>query len=278
MGEKRVACINDISCFGKCSLTVALPIISALGAEAVPLPTGLLSTHTGGFEGYVCYDMTSQMKNIIAHWEALKLRFDGIYTGYFANVQQADIVREFIHSFKDENTQVIIDPVMADNGSMYSGFDERFINTMASLIREADIITPNITEALLLTGQPYSRMQSEKLLLDTEKRLIDMGAKRVVITGVSRCENKIGYRYFDEKESFTCEYDKLPGVFCGCGDVFASTLTAHVMNKESYSTAVKYAAEFAEKCILETAGQGDADKYGLCFEKCIKEGLLIRRR
>ena len=123
-----------MSCFGKCSLTVALPILSSLGVEAVPLPTGILSTHTGGFTGYTRLDMTSEMKKIIAHWRSIGLRFDGIYTGYFANVEQINIAKDFIAEFASKDAKIIVDPVMADNGKMYCGFDERFICAMSSLI------------------------------------------------------------------------------------------------------------------------------------------------
>ncbi len=264
-----------MSCFGKCSLTVALPIISALGTEVVPLPTGILSTHTGGFEGYIRYDMTQQMRDIMAHWDALDIKFDGIYTGYFAGAAQADVAVDFIRRFKEEGTQVIVDPVMADNGRMYSGFDESFISAITKLIDGADIITPNVTEALLLAGLPYVPIQTPELIAEAEKRLKNLGAKRVVITGVSLNKRGIGYHYFDGEDRFVCEYDRLAGIFYGCGDVFASALCAHVMNGAKYGDAVRAAAEFAEACILETEKNGDIKKYGLCFEKCLRDGLLI---
>ncbi len=269
--ERRIACINDMSCFGKCSLTVALPVISALGAEAAVLPTAVLSTHTGGFKGFTKLDMTREVERIIDHWSALDLHFDGIYTGYFSNTAQIELAERFIDRFKGENTAVIVDPVMADNGSFYSGFDESFADAISRLVKRADIITPNVTEAFLLANLPYVRYQDDALLKGIEERLMRLGARRVAITGVQTSPNSIGYRYFDGKDGFDIEYKKLEGVFHGCGDVFASALCGHVLRGTSYAHAVRASADFAEHCIEHTVKNDAVRKYGLCFEECLGE-------
>lgn len=263
-----------MSCFGKCSLTVALPILSSLGVEAVPLPTGILSTHTGGFTGYTRLDMTSEMKKIIAHWRSIGLRFDGIYTGYFANVEQINIAKDFIAEFASKDAKIIVDPVMADNGKMYCGFDERFICAMSSLIDGADIITPNITEAMFLSGVAYEDIQKEDDVKRAAQGLLSIGAKRLAITGISWDNATIGYRYVEQGHMCDIKYEKLNGLFHGCGDVFASTLAGLLMNLESYEEAVALSARFAERCILKTAEDKATKKYGLCFEECLKEGIM----
>lgn len=272
---KRVVAINDMSCFGKCSLTVALPVISSFGVEAVPLPTAVLSTHTGGFSGFTCLDMTEEMKKIIEHWKTFSLRCDGIYTGYFTCKEQIDIVLRFIDDFASDETVVLIDPVMGDNGSLYTGFDEAFALDMARLCGRADVITPNITEALLLAGLEYSQVQSETLIEECVQKLGKTGAKRCVITGVRADEKNIGY--------VCCEYDtgKRFSVFYpfekmrlhGCGDVFASVLCGGMVKGGDFENAVRKAADFTERCIHSTEVDIKNHWYGLKFEKNLLEGI-----
>ena len=272
---KRVVAINDMSCFGKCSLTVALPVISAFGVEAVPLPTAILSTHTGGFTGFTCLDMTDEMKKIIAHWKTVAFRCDGICTGYFLNPEQVDITYDFIENFKSGNTVVLVDPVMGDNGSLYTGFASDFPQKMRSLCACADVITPNLTEAFLLTGLEYSELQTEDALNECMKRLSETGTKKAVITGVRKDADTIGYLCEDfvtgEKFEFSHKYE--PIHLHGCGDVFSSVLCGGLVKGQSFYDSVKRAADFTERCILTTEADIENHWYGLKFEKELLAGI-----
>ena len=264
-----------MSCFGKCSLTVALPVISSFGVEAVPLPTAVLSTHTGGFSGFTCLDMTEEMKKIISHWKTFSLKCDGIYTGYFTNTKQIDITLDFIDDFASGDTLVLVDPVMGDNGCLYTGFDEAFALDMARLCGKADVITPNITEALLLAGLEYTPVQSETLIARCLDRLKNTGAKRCVITGVRTDEHSIGYVCCDYAADyrFSVFYPFEKMRLHGCGDVFASVLCGGMVKGESFENAVRKAAEFTERCIHSTEADLDNHWYGLKFEKNLREGI-----
>ena len=272
---KRVVAVNDMSCFGKCSLTVALPVISAFGVEAVPLPTAVLSTHTGGFSGFTCLDMTDEMVKIIAHWKTVGFKCDGIYTGYFTCARQIDITMNLIEDFAGENTLVLVDPVMGDNGYLYTGFDEAFAKDMARLCGKADVITPNITEALLLAQMPYEPVQSEETVEKCLAKLKDTGAKRSVITGVRTDEKNIGYVCCDyetgEKFSVFYPFEKMR--LHGCGDVFASVLCGGLVKGNGFEAAVRRAAEFTERCIHSTEADLENHWYGLKFEKNLLEGI-----
>ena len=272
---KRVVAVNDMSCFGKCSLTVALPVISAFGVEAVPLPTAVLSTHTGGFSGFTCLDMTDEMEKIIAHWKTVGFKCDGIYTGYFTCARQIDITMELIEDFADENTLVLVDPVMGDNGYLYTGFDEAFAEDMARLCGKADVITPNITEALLLAQMPYEPVQSEETVEKCLEKLKNTEAKRSVITGVRTDENNIGYVCCDYEagKSFSVFYPYEKMRLHGCGDVFASVLCGGLVKGDGFEEAVRRAAEFTERCIHSTEADIENHWYGLKFEKNLLEGI-----
>jgi pyridoxine kinase len=183
--QKRVAAIHDISGFGKCSLTVALPILSAAGIETSVIPTAVLSTHTGGFEGYTFRDLSSDLPAFAKHWKSLDLSFDCLYSGFLGSAKQIEIVSEIFGMFKTEDNLILVDPAMADNGRMYSTFAPSFAQGMAALCARADIIVPNVTEAVFLLGEsyrpgPYEPAYIEGLL----QRLAALGPPRVVMTGV----------------------------------------------------------------------------------------------
>lgn len=254
---KRAVAINDMSCFGKCSLTVALPIISHYGVEVVPLPTALLSNHTGGFKSYYCLDLTENMEKIIAEWESLGLEFDCIYTGYFSDPKQIDITLKFIEKFKRDDTILVVDPVMGDNGTIYKGLNEGFVNGIAKLCENADIITPNLTEASLLTG----------LSIDTDpyEMLKALNTENAIITGVINGE-KIGcYAKFGSKFS-KIEKPYVNRMLHGCGDVFTSIICGELLTGVDMKRATENAMEFCEKCIKATDGDYPYHKYGLKFE------------
>lgn len=271
--QKKIALINDMSCIGRCSLTAALPIISSCGFESVPLPTGVFSAHTE-FEGYVCADLTDKMGDIINHWKSLDVRFDCIYTGYLASIEQAESVRRFILDFKKSDTVCIVDPVMGDNGKFYSRIDGSFIEEMRFLCSVADVIVPNVTEAEMLAGvdcttDGYDIQHIKDLIM----KLRNVGAAKVVITGVDLGDGQIGCAAYDSITGRANMFftPKVEGRFPGTGDVFASALTAAIMSGKDFIEAVQLAMGFTSESVEYTAKSESERKYGLCFESFISD-------
>ena len=267
--QKRIAAIHDVSCFGRCSLTVALPIISALGVEVSALPTAILSTHTGGISGYTYRDLTDDILPIVRHWKTLDLKFDAVYTGFLGSFEQIDLVRETFDLLKTPKTLLVVDPVMADNSSLYKLFPTDFPEGMKKLCRKADVITPNITEAVLLLGEPYmegpyTRPYIERLL----RRLSELGPKQVVLTGVYFNEAQLGAASYDavtQKTDYAFS-DHIPGYFHGTGDVFASVVVGALMNGCELPKAVHMAVDFTVSSIARTKEAGADERFGVNFE------------
>ncbi len=264
---KRIVTVQDISCVGRCSLTVALPIISAMGVEASALPTAVLSTHTM-FESPSFLDLTDEIPAITAHWRRLGLSFDGIYTGYLGSIRQLELVEDFIGEFRGEGL-VFVDPAMADNGQLYSGFTGEFVGRMRDLCACADIIVPNATEAALLLGAPYEELseggRTEELLV----RLTELGPRTAIITGVtSQDGSEIGAAAFDSATgklyySFGRRHD---GMYHGTGDIFASVCMGALVGGLSVESAIRLAADYVCECISLTEGSGRDRAYGVNFE------------
>ena len=208
---KRILTIQDISCLGKCSITIALPVISAMGVEAVILPTAVLSTHTM-FPNFTCKDLSDQLKPITDHWKEQNITFDAIYTGYLGTEEEIEVVKEIIREFRTPETLVFIDPVMADNGKLYPAFDENYAARNATLCAEADVIVPNITEACFLTGTGYRETYDMDYVKDLLAKLAALGAKTVALTGTSFAEGKTGFTGYDtvKREYFSYEHDRIP--------------------------------------------------------------------
>ena len=268
---KRIVTIQDVSCFGKCSITVALPIISAMGIECAIIPTSVLSTHTGGFEGFTFRDLSDDIPKIKEHWQKYNLEFDTIYTGYLGSVKQIDYTIDFIKDFKRENTLLFVDPAMADKGKMYAGFDNSFPSHMARLCSMADIVVPNITEASFLTGTPYTEIYDEEHIRTLLKRLCALGAKKAVITGIAFEKHTQGAYYYDsEKEEFY--YYKAENIernFHGTGDTFASVFAGAITKGFDLKHALEIAVNFTVECIKATLPEAETHKYGVKFEECI---------
>ncbi|MDP4118130.1 MAG: pyridoxamine kinase [Bacillota bacterium] len=269
--QKKIAAIHDISCLGKCSLTVALPLLSSAGFETCPVPTAVLSTHTGGFTGFTFKDLTDQIMPIANHWKSIDVKFDAIYSGYLGSFEQLDLMEKFINMFSEKNTLVMIDPVMADQGVLYSGFDKKFVTGMANLCRMADIIVPNITEACFMTDTPYiDGVQTPQYIENLVKKLSSLCEGKIVLTGVSFEEDKIGAATFDGSSINYIFGKKLNVAYHGTGDVFASTLLAALLHGFSLEKSAGIAIDFIIECILRTMDTVGKAHYGVNFELCIR--------
>ncbi|MBR4720786.1 MAG: pyridoxamine kinase [Clostridia bacterium] len=268
---KRIVTIQDISCFGKCSLTVALPIISAMGVEAAILPTAVLSTHTGGFKNFTFRDLSEDITKIFDHWDSENIEFDAIYTGYLGSFEQIDLMKAFIDK-KKGNSLAFVDPAMADNGKLYTGFTPEFANHMLTLCQKADIIVPNITEASFMLDVPYMEEgYDKKYVEDILKKFADMGIKMPVLTGVSLEPDKLGVAMYDsgKDEFFYYFNDKIDAKFHGTGDIFSSVAIGGIMRGMDIKDALKLAADYVVECIKVTMPDRDKHWYGVEFEKTI---------
>jgi pyridoxine kinase len=266
--QKKVLAIHDISCLGRCSLTAAIPIISAAGVEVVPLPTAVLSTHTGGFTHFSFRDLTEDMNAITKHWKMLGYTFDIIYTGYLGSLEQVDIVKNIIRDFKKENTLVIVDPVMADAGTYYSMITPDFAVGMRELCEMADIVTPNLTEAAFLLEREYKEHFTKEETEDILRALSLLGPKKIVLSGVSADDHTIGAAAYD-KTTDTFSYairEKMSGFYHGTGDTFASALVAALAKDMTVSEATEIAVEYTLACIKRTYAEGTDTRFGVDIE------------
>lgn len=266
---RRIAAIHDISGLGKCSLTVALPVISASGVECSCIPTALLSTHTGEFEGYTFRDLSDEILPIAAHWKSVGARFDGIYSGYLASAEQAGTLSHVIELLSNRDTKIIVDPVMGDNGSYYSKMGPHMRDAFRNLCAGAHVITPNITEAAFLTDTPYDSGPHSPSYID---RLLDklslICPGTVVITGVRRDESTVGVAALDGRtgKRFTSMRPHGEGVFYGAGDIFASALAALTVRGASLETAVDAAISLVADCVEITSQSSRPRRFGMDFE------------
>lgn len=266
---KRIVTIQDISCIGKCSLTVALPIISAMGVEAAIVPTAVLSTHTM-FKNFTCKDLTDQIQPIANHWKSENFKFDAIYTGYLGSAEQIDLVNNFFDTFKTNNNFIFVDPAMADNGKLYPAFDENFPKLMATVCAKADIIVPNLTEACLMTDSEYKTKYDLNYIKEILKKLCSLGCKKAVLTGVTM-GSEYGVMGYDSTKNtyFSYAHEKLPKSYHGTGDVFSSTCVGALANGKTLEQAIKIAADYTVECIRITSADPDSNDYGVDFERAV---------
>lgn len=273
---KRIVTIQDISCVGKCSLTVALPIISAMGVETAIIPTAVLSTHTM-FSGYTFKDLTDQIIPIAEHWKKEHFKFDAIYTGYLGSFEQISIVSKFFDDFKTSDNLIVVDPVMADNGKLYPAFDEAYAKENAKLCGKADLILPNITEASFMTGLPYKTQYDRSYILDMLKALCALGPKYAVLTGVSFDPGKVGVMGMNSATGETFEYytDRVPASYHGTGDIFASTVVGALTRGRSMQEAFEIACDYTKETIDYTWRTPGTNSYGVDFEVTLPD--LVKR-
>lgn len=268
----KILTVQDISCVGQCSLTVALPIISACGVETCVLPSAVLSTHTAGFSSYTFRDLTADMPAIEAHWKKESIAFDAIYTGYLGSTEQIDYVESLCESTLKKDGRVIVDPAMADNGKLYPGFDAAFVEAMKHLCAKADYLVPNITEASLLTGLPYKTEYDRAYIDALLEALVALGAKNVVLTGVSYAPATTGVAVYENGTYAYYEHEKLANGCHGTGDIYASAFVGALVRGKSAYDAAKIAADYAVACIRYTATL-ENHWYGAAFEPVL--GRLI---
>ena len=256
---KKVLSVQSLSCFGKSSLTVALPVLSALGCSCTALPTAVLSTHTGYPDPHR-HSMTEDISKIAAHWQTQGIDFDAVMTGYLADPAQADAVLQVVDTF---GKTVIVDPAMGDGGSLYRGLNADHVEAMKRLCRKANVLLPNVTEAAFLTGLPYRESHEESYLTELMQRMLAYGADAVVITGVCKAPGKTGFVGMENKAFFSYETDTIGKAFHGTGDLFCAVLTGGLMTGKSLPQAAKLAAAFVERVLCNTDGP---EKEGIAFE------------
>lgn len=281
---KRVLTVQDISCVGKCSLTATIPVISAMGIEVCPLPTAILSNHTA-FSSFSFLDLTDKIPEILNEWKKQGFHFDAIYTGYLGSIKQIDLVHKILDEFAQNDTLVVIDPCMADNGKLYTGFSQDFVKQMAKLCGRANVILPNMTEACFLVNQDYDFLvQTNESITKVMAKLLSLGAEQVILKGVEFSKEKIGVAYCSQKlfnNNFSTNENNMEDMniyfhqrydenFHGTGDVFASAVTGALVLKKDIKDAVKIACDFVQESIECTLLNPNYNWYGVDFESALK--------
>ena len=275
MEYKRILTIQDISCVGQCSLTVALPILSACGIETAILPSAVLSTHTAGFSGFTFRDLTDDMPAIKEHWQKEGIKFDSIYTGYLGSTKQVVYVKDILDTMGKGGSVKIVDPAFADNGKLYPIFDSIYVDAMKTLCPSADILLPNITEAAFLAGVEYKEVYDESYIKELLSELSKLGRSTIVLTGVSYAPEKTGVVVYENGRIGYYEHRRIAKGCHGTGDVYASAFTGALVRGRSIFDAAKIAADYTVRCIENT--QDDPDhRYGVKFEPVLSEliGML----
>lgn len=268
MAYKKILTVQDISCVGQCSLTVALPILSACGLETCILPSAVLSTHTAGFSGFTFRDLTDDMPKIQKHWQKENIKFEAIYTGYLGSVKQVGYVKDILDTMGTADCIRIVDPAMADNGKLYSIFNDEYVSAMRGLCASADILIPNITEACFLTEVEYREAYDEIYIKELLDKISALGVKTIVLTGVSYAPDKTGVIVYEDGVTRYYEHDKISKGCHGTGDIYASVFTGALLNGKELFEAARIAADYTVKCIINT--QGDAEHwYGAKFETAL---------
>ena len=267
--QKKIVAINDLTGFGRCALTVAIPVISHMKIQCCPVPTSILSNHTG-YSEYFFDDYTAKLPEYFAMWKKLDLKFEGIMSGFLGSKEQIDIVRAFIKQFQREETVVVIDPVMGDHGKIAGTYTEEMCMEMRKLVSCADVITPNLTEACKLTDTPYREKGWKRTELETmAEKLRAMGPEKIVITGIVQGEFIANYMYQDGEKPMMLRTHRVGCERCGTGDLFAAIIAADAVNGVSFATSVRKASLFVKKCMIKSMEFGIEEKNGVCFEEIL---------
>ncbi|WP_163706986.1 pyridoxamine kinase [Mangrovibacterium lignilyticum] len=269
---QRVAAIHDLSGFGRASLTVVIPILSSMGIQVCPLPTAVLSSHSA-FPGFHARDLSAELPQMIEHWKKLNIQFDAIYSGYLGAVDQIDMVKDFIRDFATPDQLVVIDPVLGDNGKLYSAFNQEMVEKMKELVAHAEVVTPNLTEAAFLLGKEYHPQVSLHELKDWCVRLAALGPKQVIITSVPELAmpNKTSVMAYNGEDQrywrVSCDY--LPANYPGTGDAFASVMVGSLLQGDSLPIALDRAVHFISMGVRATFGHGHHPAEGILIEKVL---------
>ncbi len=271
--QKKIAAISDFTGFGRCSLAVTLPIVSVMKVQCCPLPTSILSNHTG-FSSFFFDDYTEKMSSYIDEWKKLDLQFAGIYTGFLGSIEQIKIVDNFFNEFKGKSTKVIIDPVMGDYGKPYATYTIEMCKSMKNLVHHADILTPNLTEACILTDTEYKEKWKKTELIEMAEKLSQMGPDKIVITGIAQGSFIANFCFEKGKEPTFIKTHKVGNSRSGTGDIFASILAADAVNDVEFSQSVKKASRFVKKCIEKSIEMDLPLTDGVCFEELLYRKLL----
>ncbi len=270
MEYKKILTIQDISCVGQCSLTVALPILSACGHETCILPSAVLSTHTAGFSGFTFRDLTDDIPAVTAHWKKEGIAFDGIYTGYLGSTKQVAFVKEILETMGVEGAVRVVDPAFADNGKLYPIFDDVYVAAMRTLCPSADVLVPNITEACFLAGVEYKESYDEDYILGLLQAVSSLGCSTIVLTGVSYAPDRTGVVVYEDGRLSYYEHRKIAKGCHGTGDVYASAFMGALMKGKTLVESAKIAADYTVLCIEKT--QGDPTHwYGVKFETALAD-------
>lgn len=273
----KLAAIHDLSCFGRCSLSVIIPVVSVLGVQVCPLPTAILSSHLSGYDAIAIFDFTNNMETLSQPWQKEKIDFDCIYSGFLGSANQIKIVEDFISHFSATKPLIVVDPVLGDHGSLYSSFDKNFVEKMKTLISKADIITPNYTEACFLLDEDYQEtIDSTAQIQNWLLRLAELGPNTVVITGVNLVGNKIANIAYEKATNTFCEIvsEKIPVNYPGTGDIFASILTGSLLNHEKLPLAIDKASRFIHRAAQVTYEANTPVREGVLLEGILSELCL----
>jgi pyridoxine kinase len=266
--QRKAAVINDLSCFGRCSLTVTLPILSALKVQCCPVPTAIFTNHTG-YPSYAWTDYTNHLDDFISEWEKLGLRFDAIATGFLGSARQIAFVRRFLDAFRDADTVVAVDPVMGDHGQLYSTYSTELAQAMRHLLDAADILTPNLTEACILAEVPYNPVPSDAELSDLCERLAERHPRSIVISGIERGDNLLNAVYEKGLQPVFVSERKIGCDRSGTGDVFFSVILGNAVNGIPFAESVRRASAFVAKAVAHTSKLGIYKEDGLAFEELL---------
>lgn len=274
--NKKVLTMQDISCYGQCSITVALPIISAWGYETAILPSAILSTHTSGFTNFTVHDLSNEIPRIINHWKKENIKYDAFYVGYLGEIGHVDLVIQIKNELLNKNGFFVLDPVMGDNGKLYPAFNLDYVNAIKRLIKEADIILPNLTEACFLTDTEYKEEFDEPYIKNIINKLLELGAKKIALTGIAYEKGMTGVVIYDENGYQHFVHQKIDKSYHGTGDVYASTFLGAYLGNNDLLKSAKIAANFVVKAILNTIDDPNHN-YSVKFEPLLADFIKENR-
>lgn len=274
--NKKVLTVQDISCYGQCSITVALPVLSAWGYETAILPSAILSTHTGGFKNFTVHDLSNEIPKIINHWKNEGLKYDAFYVGYLGEIGHVDLVIQIKNELLNKNGIFVLDPVMGDNGKLYPAFNDEYVKAIRRLIKEADIILPNLTEACFLTGVEYKEECDESYIKNIINKLVEIGAKKIALTGIAYEKEMTGVFIYDENGYQHFTHKKISKSYHGTGDIYASTFLGAFLGNNDLMKSSKIAAMFVVRAIENTLDD-PGHNYGVKFEPLLADFVKENR-